>query len=96
MKNAEKIESFIQSVFDVYGLDYSQYFSTYTTENEKVELPMVMDGKLDMTKIHRAAEILGEDVEDLLSMNSKKTAKWQIRFPYIDQQQSFEYACSRR
>ena len=47
MKNAEKVESFIRSVFEVYGLDYSQYFSTYTTDDEKVELPMVMDGKLD-------------------------------------------------
>ena len=95
MKNAEKVESFIRSVFEVYGLDYSQYFSTYTTDDEKVELPMVMDGKLDISMVHRAAEILGENVEDLLSMNSKKTAKWQIRFPYIDQKQSFEYACSR-
>ena len=84
MKNVEKVESFIRSVFEVYGLDYSQYFSTYTTDDEKVELPMVMDGKLDMTMVHRAAEILGENVEDLLSMNSKKAAKWQIRFPYIE------------
>ena len=95
MKNAEKVESFIRSVFEVYGLDYGDYFSTYTADDEKVELPMVMDGKLDITMVHRAAEILGEDVEDLLSMNSKKAAKWQIRFPYIDQKQSFEYACSR-
>lgn len=95
MKNAKKIESFIRSVFEVYGLNYSEYFSTYTEEDEKVDLPMVMDGELDMTMVHRAAEVLGEDVEDLLSMNSKRTAKWQNRFPYIDHKQSFEYACSR-
>lgn len=95
MRNAEKVESFIRSVFEVYGLDYGDYFSIYTADDEKVELPMVMDGEFDMTMVHRAAEILGEDVEDLLSMNSKKAAKWQIRFPYIDQKQSFEYACSR-
>ena len=81
MRNAEKVESFIRSVFEVYGLDYSQYFNTYTADDEKVELSMVMDGELDMTMVHRAAEILGENVKDLLSMNSKKAAKWQIRFP---------------
>lgn len=95
MRNAEKVESFIRSVFEVYGLDYGDYFSTYTADDEKVELPMVMDGKLDMTMVHRAAEILGENVEDLLSMNSQKAAKWQIRFPYIDYKHSFEYACNR-
>ena len=95
MKNAEKVESFIRSVFEVYGLGYGDYFSTYTADDEKVELPMVMDGELDMTMVYRAAEILGEDVEDLLSMNSKKAAKWQTRFPYIDYKRSFEYSCSR-
>lgn len=95
MGNAEKVESFIRGVFEVYRLDYSQYFSAYTTDDEKVELPMVMDGKLDMTMVHRAAEILGENVEDLLSMNGPKAAKWQIRFPYIDYKHSFEYTCNR-
>ncbi len=95
MKNAEKIENFIRSVFEVYGLDYGEYFSTYTSDEEKVALPMVTDGKLDMTMVHQAAEILGEDVEDLLSMNSKKAAKWQIRFPYIGHKHSFEYTCNR-
>lgn len=95
MKNAEKVEGFIRSVFEVYGLDYSQYFSAYTADDEKVVLPMVTDGELDMTMVHRAAEILGEDVENLLSMNSKKAAKWQIRFPYIDYKHFFEYACTR-
>ncbi len=95
MKNAKKVESFIRSIFEVYGLDYNEYFSTYTADDGKVALPMVIDGKLDMTMVHRAAEILGEDVEDLLSMNDKKTGKWQIRFPYIYHKHFFEYACKR-
>ena len=95
MRNKEKIEDFIRSVFEVYGLDYMQYFSTYTADDEKVELPMIIDGALDMTMVHRAAEILGENVEDLLAMDSKRAAKWQNRFPYIDYKRSFEYACNR-
>lgn len=96
MKNAEKVKSFIRSVFEVYGLDYSQYFSDYTAaDDEKVVLPMVTDDELDMAMVHRAAEILGEDVEDLLSANSKKAAKWQNRFPYISLRNFFEYACRR-
>lgn len=34
MKNAEKVKSFIRSVFEVYGLDYSQYFSDYTAADD--------------------------------------------------------------
>ena len=95
MKKAEKVESFIRSVFEVYGLNYGEYFSTYTTDDQRIELPMVMDGKLEMEMVHQAAEILGEDVEDLLSMNSKKAAKWQNSFPYIALKSFFEYACNR-
>lgn len=95
MKKAEKIESFIRSVFEVYGLNYGEYFSTYTADDQKTELSMVMGGKLEMEMVHKAAEILGEDVEDLLSMNSKKAAKWQNRFPYISLKAFFEYACNR-
>lgn len=95
MKKAEKIESFIRSVFEVYGLDYGEYFSTYTTDDQRVVLPMVMEGQLEMEMVHRAAEVLGEDVEDLLSMNSQKAAKWQYRFPYISLKNFFEYSCKR-
>ena len=95
MQKAEKIEDFIKSVFEVYSLDYGQYFSDYTEDDEKVEIPMVIDGELDMEMVHQAAEILGENVDDLLSMNSKNAAKWQNRFSYIEQRHFFEYACHR-
>lgn len=95
MINAEKIESFIRSVFEVYGLNYGQYFSAYTEDDEKVESPMVVDGELDMGMVHRAAEVLGENVEDLLFMDYEVAAKWQNRFSFISQKQAFEYACNR-
>lgn len=95
MRNAIKIESFIRSVFEAYGLNYGQYFSVYTEDDEKVEIPMVIDGELDMVMVHRAAEILGENVEDLLSMDCEVVAKWQNRFSFISQKQAFEYACNR-
>lgn len=95
MKNAKNVENFIRSIFEVYGLNYGEYFSAFTADDEKVELPMVIDGALDMAMVSRAAEILGEDVEDLLTLNRKKAAKWQIKFPYIEYKQAFEDICNR-
>lgn len=96
MRNAEKIENFIRSVFEVYGLNYGQYFSAYTEDEEIVEIPMVIGEELDMAMVRRAAEVLGENIEDLLSMNYEAAAKWQNRFSFISQKQAFEHTCNRR
>ena len=80
MKNAKNVENFIRSIFEVYGLNYGEYFSAFTADDEKVELPMVIDGALDMAMVSRAAEILGEDVEDLLTLNRKRPRSGRSNF----------------
>lgn len=95
MEKPVKIESFIRAIFELYGLDYGQYFSDYDEDNERAEIPMVRGGTLDMDMVNRAAEILGEDVEDLLTMNGNRTGKWAKRFPFIDLKRELEHAYAR-
>ena len=95
MKNPEMIESFIRDLFEFYNLDYGKYFYDYTEDDECVEIPMMEAEKLDLTMVEQAAEILGEDVDALMSCDDKRVLKWARTNPYAMYKQGFEYACKR-
>jgi hypothetical protein len=67
MTKNQRIEKFIRECFDMYLLNYFEFFSVYDDEcDEVVEIPILSNGKLQMPLVERAAKILGVPTDALM------------------------------
>lgn len=104
MKQAKEIDAFVHQSFAMYGLDFKQFFGDLVDEEEDeedipyggeyVELPIVINGSIDMELLARAAMTLGVETEALLSMDKKAVRYWYDKYPYFALRAEFDAARS--
>ncbi len=92
MTKNETIQHFIYKAFRDYGLQYRKYFGGVDEDYGEYIIPLLDGDEFNMSMVKQAAEILGAEVEDLLSMNEQEIYKWLDRFPYIDLREQFQVA----
>lgn len=85
MTRAEKIVQFIKEAFELLNIDYENFFYYYDSDdNSRYEYPLILpNGKLDMNAVSYAAEILGMNVEDILSRKNSIIFDKLEKYPYI-------------
>ncbi len=86
----KQVEEFIKKTFLLYDLSYESFFYEYNSnENETLELPIILNDKLVMPIIEKAAMCLGLSVENFLSMDENAVKCWYNQYPYFKQIKQF-------
>ena len=102
MNTAKEIDAFVHQCFDMYGLNFKQFFSDLVDEEEDedgvpyggelVELPLVVEGKIDAELLAQAATTLGLSPEVLTEMDTEAARVWYKHYPYFALRRSFDEA----
>lgn len=91
MKNPNRVEKFIQETFNLYLLDYQEFFQFMDSKTGEIcKMPLVNNGKLEMSLVSRAATILGISVDSLAEMDEVETWKWWNKYDYFDLREAFD------
>lgn len=91
MKNPNRVEKFIQDTFNLYLLDYQEFFQFMDSKTGEIcKMPLVINGKLEMSLVYRAATILGVSVDSLTEMDEVETWKWWNKYDYFDLREAFD------
>jgi len=92
MTKAQRIEAYIKECFDTYSINMKEYFSVML-DGETHDIVWVdKKGKIDMRIVEYVSEILGLNVEDILTRNDNAVAKWWKKYPYLWHLKAYNYA----
>lgn len=102
MSHAKEIDAFVHQSFELYRLDFKQFFNDLVDEDEDddgfstgghlEELPLVVGDNLDMALLSQAAKALGVSTDALLNMDKDAILCWYKRYPYFELREEFEQA----
>lgn len=102
MNHAKEIDAFVHRSFDMYGLDFKQFFNELVDEEEDEggipagghleELPLVVGEEVDMELLTQAATALGVSAEALMQMDRDAVRCWYEKYPYFKLRGKFEAA----
>jgi len=93
MGKSQSIEKFVRQAFDLYLLDYKEFFHFVDDETcEVYELPLVVKGNLEVPLVTRAAKILGVPPYALMKMDETEIWKWHDKFDYFGLREAFNLA----
>lgn len=102
MNHAKEIDAFVHQSFDMYGLDFKQFFNDLVDEDEDddgfatgghlEELPLVIGEDIDMELLARAANALGVSTDALLKLDTDAVRCWYEKYPYFELREKFETA----
>lgn len=97
MANAKKVDEFIKEMFEVYSLDYAEFFDE-SDDDAALNSPSGSKENhyaLNMPMVELAAKILGVDTTDILTLNSEAVMKWLKKYPYFWHRPAFDEAYRR-
>lgn len=102
MNRVKEIDAFVHRSFDMYGLDFKQFFSELVDEEEDEdgipvgghleELSLVVGENIDMDLLTQAATALGVSTEALMQMDRDAVRCWYQKYPYFELRREFEAA----
>ncbi len=93
MTKAERIEEFVKVCFELFHLNYEEYFCYDFEDGVLEEISWVDDkGKIIMSAVEHASEVLGISVEDILSKNREAMMKWLRKYSYLELLGEYYYA----
>lgn len=92
MKKGERIETFIRETFELYDMDYDLFIDLFSEEADRASSSLPAGKSVKLSRVEKAAEVLGFDPKALLDMDEKETAKWLHKFNYFDRLSDFRFA----
>lgn len=100
LKRTKEINDFIHQAFDMYRLDFKDFFNELVDEEEDehgipygghlVELPLVVGDIIDMDLLEKAAKALGVTAEALLHLDKDAVQRWYKKYPYFELRKKFD------
>lgn len=95
MANAKQIDEFIRGVFELYSLNYAEFFEDEPEDDASDAVDENTEYVLNMPMIEEAAKILGVDVADILNMDDAAVTRWFDKYPYFNYKPVFNAAYRR-
>ncbi len=95
MTKAEKITKYLKGIFEMYSLNYGEYFGYFDAEEGFFEIPLGKGSKVNMDMIAIASQALGISTADILAMDEKAAGKWYRKYPYFFHLTGFNHAYKR-
>ena len=102
MNYAKEIDIFVHRSFDMYSLDFKQFFNESVDKEEDEggipargrpkELPLAVGEEVDMELLEQAANAIGVSTEAFLERDKDAVQKWYRKYPYFELRRKFEAA----
>ncbi len=93
MTKAQKIENYIKECFQLFDINYKEYYYFQYEDGVFEDILWSDDNsEISMPAIEHASEVLGISVDDILSRNEKVLQKWLVKYPYFGHLGGYNYA----
>lgn len=93
MTKAQRIEEYIKDCFEVFHLNYKEYYYYEFEEGNPEEILWADDkGKISISAVEHASEVLGISVENILACNDDARRKWLRKYPFFWCMPGYEYS----
>ena len=95
MYENERVEEFIREAMALYDLSYSEFFGGISDDGEFIEKRIVEDGIINNELLEKAAQILGADKQELISIDEDAIDRWYKKYPFFRCKHEFEEVYER-
>ncbi len=93
MTKAQRIEEYIKDCFEAFHLNYKEYYYFEFEEGNPEEILWADEkGKISVSAVEHASEILGISTENILACSKEARMKWLRKYPFFWCVPGYEYS----